>query len=239
MDDLIEFIEELEDECVEREVDGIDAFAVDYDWGNYSGSTNWEGLIELEEYCDSIGLPFSMMIWPANSCSRDDDDEDFFTDVMDLGDDYFNTYGGDPDILDFTAWDYVPRQMTPESYELQKPINDYPFTWGFLRFYDEYISTDNGSGFTSTNNCWIRSTIPNQVEEYNYKIRLFSSNRSLFTQVFDVYVELSGKRQSVTQCLERTPMYGMGVLHLEFKFQKVSTSFISVGMVWHQLLLRF
>ena len=161
VEDLIEFIEELDDECVGRSIDGIDAFAVDYNWAGYSDSSYWEGLIQIEEYCDSISLPFSMIIWPANSYSRFHYDEDFCIDVMDLGDEYFNTYGGEPDILDFTAWDYVPRQMTPESYENAQPIDAFPFTWVFLRFYDQYISTDGGAATALSTNLQITSAIPN------------------------------------------------------------------------------
>jgi hypothetical protein len=63
---------------------------------------------------------------------------------------YFNTYGGSPDIIDVTAWDYIPVQQVPESYEGSQPIDAYPFTYSFLRFFNAYIDGDDKSAKLSS-----------------------------------------------------------------------------------------
>jgi len=140
-DDLLEFIEGLRDECDNRGIEGISDLALDYNW--YYGSSNyWNEVIEIEEYADSIGLDFAMIFWPARSCYPGDTDEDFLLDILYQGSMYFDTCGGSPDIIEVTAWDYIPVQQVPESYTGSKPIDDFPFTYSFLQFYNIFIDVD-------------------------------------------------------------------------------------------------
>lgn len=150
-DDLIEFIDELKAECLSRDIDFIDAFCIDHDWHNYGSSSRWNGLIDLEEYCESINLPFSYIIWPAHSTTRFNTDVDFYDDVMEQSNTYFNTYGGSPDIVDFMDWVWVPRQMVPEYWGVVEPDSEYPFTWTFNEFYDTYLDDSNRNGLTAPN----------------------------------------------------------------------------------------
>lgn len=148
-DELIEFIEELEAECESRGIDFIDAFSVDHQWLLYGTPNKWGELIELENYCENNGLPFSYIIWPARSEDSTNTDQDFYNDVMYQGREYFRNYGGSPYILDFKDWNWVPRQMVPEYWGVPKPFDEYPFTWVFHKFYDTYLAGDRISSITS------------------------------------------------------------------------------------------
>jgi len=147
-DELIEFIDELKAECLSRDIDFIDAFCIDHNW-NYGSAYYWNGLIDLEEYCEEINLPFSYIIWPAQSPWETNNDLDFYDDIMEHGDTYFNTYGGSPAIVDFMDWVWVPRQMVPEYWGVVKPNSEYPFTWAFNEFYDTYLADRRNGADTS------------------------------------------------------------------------------------------
>lgn len=138
---LIEFIDELGAECDERGIAGIDALVIDHNWAGFGGQTYWEGLLYLENYCQSSGLKFSMIFWPARSYNYDDSDWDFYIDIMYQGNTYFNTYGGSPDMVDVMAWDWIPRVMVPEALSGPVPITLCPFTYSFLAFYNTYINS--------------------------------------------------------------------------------------------------
>lgn len=151
---IIEFVDSLENECTLRDIEGIDALVIDYNWCGYPSQSYWYGLLDIQEHCDSIGLPFSLIFWPARSYTRYHDDMDFYDDIMYQADLFFNEYSGSLDIVDVTAWDYIPRQMVPESYTTPKPVTVWPFTWTFLAFYNTYIDVDK-EDFThhSQNHC--------------------------------------------------------------------------------------
>jgi len=124
--------------------------ALDYNWCGYSASYYWNEVIDLEDYANSIGLPFAMIFWPARSYTSAHTDEDFYLDIMYQGDLYFNTYGGSPDFIDVTAWDYIPVQMIPESYENFRPLDAFPFTCSFLDFYNTYYIKADGNTTNSS-----------------------------------------------------------------------------------------
>lgn len=138
---IFEYLDLLQDDCENRGIHGISDLAIDFNWCGYSSSSYWLGLIEIENHCDSIGLPFAMTFWPARSYQPNSPDRDFYDDIRYEGDLYFNTYGGSPDIVGVTAWDYTPRVMVPDT---SPPANEYPFTWAVLAFYDEFIDTTDG-----------------------------------------------------------------------------------------------
>lgn len=142
---IIEFIDCLQEECDDRGIVGISDLVIDYNWCGYSQAHYWYEVIDLENYANSIGLPFAMLFWPARSYTPAHTDEDFLIDIMYQGDLYFNTYGGSPDIIDVTAWDYIPVQMVPESFGTSAPLNVYPFTWSFLKFYNTYYTNADGN----------------------------------------------------------------------------------------------
>jgi len=154
---ITEFVDSLQAECVLRDIEGIDALVIDYNWGYNSQPIDWYGLLDIQEHCDNIGLPFSLIFWPSRSWQAYpvNDDEDFHTDIMYQARLFFNVYGGSLDIVDVTAWDYIPRQMVPESYTTPKPETVWPFTWSFLDFYTTYIDDDKTEDFThySQNHC--------------------------------------------------------------------------------------
>lgn len=142
--EICDFVDSLQSECASRGIDGIDALSIDYNWCGYPGSSYWNDLIDIEDYCGDNDLLFSMIFWPARSYSPISPDSAFYVDIMYEGNLYFNTYSGDPDIVDVTAWDYTPRVMVPET----SPGTEHPFTWAFLCFYDTYLDA-KGNGGTS------------------------------------------------------------------------------------------
>ena len=127
--ELEEWIESLEAECQELSIDGIDAFSLDPDWEHRS--FDWDSVAALESFCDSEGIPFSLIYWAADATDSTSSDYDWYAGIMDQGE----AYSGSPDEYVVESWVWVPRVMTPDT----ASGNAYPFTRSVLDFYNEFI----------------------------------------------------------------------------------------------------
>ncbi len=189
-DEILEFVDALQDECDSRQIEGINALVIDFNWCGFSSPSYWYGLIEIENYCEDIDLPFSMIFWPARSYSPTAPDINFLIDIMYEGDLYFNTYQGSPDMIDVTAWDWTPRVMVPESWGTSAPLNVYPFTWSFLRFCNTYIAVeecDNTSSSHTHQVPSITSLSPNPSSSgVTIQFNSFNTSASVHFEAFDM-----------------------------------------------------
>ncbi|MBD3278102.1 MAG: hypothetical protein GF388_07370 [Candidatus Aegiribacteria sp.] len=230
-DELIEFIDELEAECESRGIDFIDAFSIDHNWCSWNSAYYWNGLIDIEEYCESNDLAFSYIIWPSRSWDDSYTDQDFYTDVMYQGSLYINTYNGSPDLLDFMAWNYVPRQMVPEYWGVPKPFDEFPFTWGFLEFYDTYLSADrNDLTRSGPSMSLISSTTPNPTTDgatVSYTCSEHTSN------VHFLAFDISGRLIRDEHLKETT----VGDNTFYWDGRKNSGEFVSPGVYYIQILI--
>lgn len=188
---IVEFVDSLQIECELRDIEGISALVIDYNWCGYSSESYWNGLFDIQEHCDSIGLPFSLIFWPARSWRPNDVDWDFYNDIMYQANLFFNVYSGSLDVIDVTAWDWIPRQMVPESYINQQPINDCPFTFAFLRFYDAYVADEKGvdSAHSGQNSCeYIAASISPNPARSNVVVRfsITDTEAPVYFEAFDL-----------------------------------------------------
>lgn len=91
--------------------------------------------MEIENYCNSIDLPFSLIYWAAEHCEPEDTDEDYYNNIHVQGAAY-RAAGGSPDEYTIQSWNYIPYQTTPET-------EAYSFTYSFLSFYNEFIEENS------------------------------------------------------------------------------------------------
>jgi hypothetical protein len=131
--EIIWWIDNLQAKCQEMEIQGIDFFCMDPDWA-WQGSFEWEEVALIEAYCDSIGLPFSLICWAADCGSwpgTQYSDYDWYEGIMSQGS-AAQGMGVTPDIFAVQSWLYIPRQIIPED-------EQYSFTYSFLEFYQTYV----------------------------------------------------------------------------------------------------
>ena len=129
---LISWIDGLNAECASRGIRGIDFFEIDPNWNIFS---DWSGVLEIEEHCNSIGLPFTLIYWAAEHCEPEDTDEDYYIDIHSQGVAY-RAAGGAPDEYTIINWNYIPYQTIPET-------EAYSFTYSFRSFYNVFIDENS------------------------------------------------------------------------------------------------
>lgn len=137
LDELKSFITKLNEECGRLGVKGLDFFRVDVDWqsmnNTYGGS--WVEVKQLEDFCRSRGIKFSLIYWAANYPKLAEmklaDDLTWYLGVMNQG----NTYaavGGKPDEYVIESWVHTPKHSLPEKDKTS-------FTGSVLDFYNRFL----------------------------------------------------------------------------------------------------
>jgi hypothetical protein len=134
MAEILKYVQLLQQECANRNVEGINSLTIDYNWHYYPG--RWQELYTIQLRAERLGLAFALIYWPsAHSNQSTALDIDFYNDIMLEGDAYAGV-DGYPGIFAIQSWDYIPYQIIPE----QPDVGEYPYCYSFLVFYNEYIS---------------------------------------------------------------------------------------------------
>lgn len=110
IDRLKSWIEDVNDACAQQGVEGLDYFALDCHW---TSSWDFSNPLNLNNWCTSRGVPFSMIYWASPS---DDSyvSADWEDDILEQGLKYFNK-GGRPDQYLIQSWLVIPSLTVPES----------------------------------------------------------------------------------------------------------------------------
>ncbi|MHB1456316.1 MAG: hypothetical protein ACYC0V_05310 [Armatimonadota bacterium] len=137
IDELKTFVIKLNEECAKLGVKGLDFFRVDVDWLNmnntYAGS--WVEVKQLEDFCRSKGMEFSLIYWAAYYPKLDElklaDDMTWYLGIMNQGNMYA-AVGGKPDEYVVESWVHVPKRSLPETDKTS-------FTGSVLDFYNRFL----------------------------------------------------------------------------------------------------
>ncbi|MBL7223832.1 MAG: hypothetical protein ISS72_08265 [Candidatus Brocadiae bacterium] len=137
--ELIAWIEALQQRLAEKQVRGLDFFRLDVDWLHYvRGHGAWPDVRELETYCRSRGIPFSLIYWaadyPALAQRGLADDSTWYVGIMRQGNDYANV-DGKPDQFVIESWIGAPSRSVPET-------GDFTFTRSVLDFARRFVPRD-------------------------------------------------------------------------------------------------
>ena len=118
--DNIWWIEALNKRLAEMKVKGLDFYRLDVNWVVFAVQNrgSWREVKQLEQYCRSKGLPFSLIYWaagyPAVQRLGLADDSTWYTMIMQQGYDYA-LYGGHPDEYVIESWVGMPSHAVPET----------------------------------------------------------------------------------------------------------------------------
>jgi hypothetical protein len=102
---------------------GLDFYRMDPDWIAFvirAKPGSWEGMSQIQKYCDSIGLPFSLIYWAANyprdvgSHGGRKDPHFWYDGLITEGTGYSGT-GIRPDQYVIESWVGGPSQALPDS----------------------------------------------------------------------------------------------------------------------------
>ena len=109
------------------------------DWLHYvRGHGAWPDVRELETYCRSRGIPFSLIYWaadyPALAQRGLADDSTWYVGIMRQGNDYANV-DGKPDQFVIESWIGAPSRSVPET-------GDFTFTRSVLDFARRFVPRD-------------------------------------------------------------------------------------------------
>ena len=125
-EDTISAVNNLQGKLSHMGARGLDFYRMDPNWiafvlGNHPGS--WDGMKQIQQYCDSIKLPFSLIYWPAGY-PRDvklngdvHDDKLWYKGLMQEGAGYAGT-GMKPNQIVIESWVGAPSLTVPESNSL-------------------------------------------------------------------------------------------------------------------------
>jgi hypothetical protein len=105
---------------------GLDFYRMDPNWIAFvlkSEEGSWDGMKQIQDYCDSIGLPFSLIYWPAGY-PRDvinnhgvQDDNFWYQGLMQEAAGYAGT-GAHPDQIVVESWVGAPSRTLPDTDKL-------------------------------------------------------------------------------------------------------------------------
>jgi hypothetical protein len=131
------WIASLQKALADRNLKPLIAYRLDVDWLNFSIRSlgSWREVKELEDYCHSVGLPFSLIYWSAGygywEKRKMADDSTWYTGIMGMGYDYASV-GGKPDQYVIESWVGAPSTVVPET-------NALSFTGSALYFYNKFV----------------------------------------------------------------------------------------------------
>ena len=144
--ELIKWIDILNEECAKINTPRMDFFRIDPNWAWFdihSGdpAKEWRDTKVVEDYCKSIGMPFSIIYWSSDIYFRPggpEADANWYDGVMHQGEDYF-AVGGKPDNYHVETW------LKSDDWTTWYPIGVVPenanksFTQSVLDLYNKYI----------------------------------------------------------------------------------------------------
>ena len=156
VDDIIYWIDVLNEECEKIGTPRPDFFRLDVNWAVYEihykdRYEGWREVKKIEEYCKSINLPFSLIYWSSDLHFRPDGAVykgspnpkwseyagGWYDGVMQQGADCAHT-GINPDQIIIETWckdeknNWLPYETIPET-------KDYTFTKSVVDFYEAYM----------------------------------------------------------------------------------------------------
>ena len=111
--DIIQWIDDLNTECVIRGIEGIDFFQLDPDW-EYGWVIQWSEVNLVKEYCTANGIQFSMIYWCVPHPNRNATDMDWYNDVLYQRDAVAASLI-EPDEYVIQSWVWVPHVIIPDS----------------------------------------------------------------------------------------------------------------------------
>ena len=137
-EELIRWVDVLEDRLKQKGTRGLDFFCVDTNWMHFvhdTGKGNWRGLKQVENHCRAKKLPFSVIYWsaayPFLESKREVDDAAWYAGVMQMAYDYA-TVDGRPDQIVVQSWVNGPKKIIPES-------ESYTFTRSALDVAERFV----------------------------------------------------------------------------------------------------
>jgi len=132
------WIDALQKKLAERKLNPLAAYRVDVDWIRFSALKNngsWLEVKQLEDYCHSVKLPFSLIYWSSGYGYWQKhgmaDDSTWYNGVMAQGYSFAST-GAKPDQYVIESWVGAPAVMAPET-------GDFTFTRSALDFYRKFV----------------------------------------------------------------------------------------------------
>jgi len=118
---LMKWINLLEEKLRAKGVRGMDFFRIDTDWMHFVHDTkkgSWREMKRVEDYCRRKGIPFSVAYWAANypQMRKQDlaDDLTWYVGVLQMGFAY-TAVGGKPDQIVVQSWVDGPNTFLPET----------------------------------------------------------------------------------------------------------------------------
>ncbi len=122
-EDLIRWIDLLEENLKQRGVRGLDFFRLDVDWMHFvhdTGRGTWRDVRRIEEHCRAKKIPFSVVFWAANYPAMEKkglaDDAVWYVGTLQMAADYA-AVGGRPDQIVVQSWVGAPKTLLPEMAE--------------------------------------------------------------------------------------------------------------------------
>ncbi|NUN95886.1 MAG: hypothetical protein HUU16_06910 [Candidatus Omnitrophica bacterium] len=132
LDDLKNWILDLNARLAELNVRGLDFFCLDPDWIRFNHDGNWSEVKQLELFCRGLGLPFSLIYWASDHTPYSSDASWTYS-VLQQGREY-RAVGGKPDEYDIQSWLPFPNNMVPETL-------DFSFTHFVRNFHGQIVAT--------------------------------------------------------------------------------------------------
>ena len=118
---LIQWIDLLEEKLKAKGVRGLDFFRIDTDWMHFVHDTkkgSWGDMKRVEDHCRRKGIPFSVIYWAANypAMLKQNlaDDLTWYVGVLQMGYAYA-AVGGKPDQIVVQSWVEGPNTILPET----------------------------------------------------------------------------------------------------------------------------
>ena len=152
----IKWITELNARLKAKGVKTLDFYRLDFDWNHIAvedkngvvnettASYHWGKVKEIEDHCKSIGLPFSMVYWPAQESlfkpaqSDEYNDKAWYDMLMRQGAEY-KKYGGNPDQYVVQTWAKIGTAKKPMPPTTIPETKKYSFMNGSLEFYKQFV----------------------------------------------------------------------------------------------------
>jgi len=135
--DHIKWINALQARLVEKHIRGLDFYRLDVNWIVFDlvGQGSWKEVKQLQDYCQRVRLPFSLIYWAPNFDYMRQlklaDDSTWLTGVMAQGYAYAGVRGA-PDQYVVESWEDTPSHSVPET-------ADYSFTRSALDFGQKFV----------------------------------------------------------------------------------------------------
>ena len=144
---IIKWIDALEKRLKEKGIKGQDYFRLDVDWSSMEDK-KWLEVKRIEDHCKSIGLPFSLIYWSANTLgykagevNRNHNNQFWYDSIMQQGEKYKDA-GGKPDQYVIETWvtikDSAGKQIPMPPDAVPESMSN-SFTRSTLDFYKRFI----------------------------------------------------------------------------------------------------